>query len=420
MGSSFIKRIASAMCALAIFVCAAAPAALAAEQENGIADDIFNMLTLTQARQMQQVDELIAELTESAEYEAMQASERLEAALAKLRQLITDGLVLANSIYIDEDSGMISFSYTCGALGGVLYEQQEDGVETFALPLGQDVDGDQLAAALEAGGYDQSTAEENGLLESMGGRREFLGSAVIYYAFDDVISSTRYPYYAYMQAYWTTLGFTTQLKTGVTVRDLRGMGEYDLCVLSAHGSYYTYSASYFSNELTTTPVILLLEKSSVFKDMLYGFDLLSHRVIKVNGQYCVTPDFFRVAYSGGQLENTIVISETCEFLGVTGSEDSSMAEALLAGGAKAVLGYVNNVYAVYARSMLWDTVNHLIVGYPLSEALDHSLKLYGENDLIWYTARGGQRPHAQPSYPVIYGNENATLYSSVYQVDEAA
>ena len=35
------------------------------------------------------------------------------------------------------------------------------------------------------------------------------------------------------------------------------------------------------------------------------------------------------------------------------------AKALLAGGARAVLGYVNNVYTVYSRSMLWDTVNHL-------------------------------------------------------------
>lgn len=52
--------------------------------------------------------------------------------------------------------------------------------------------------------------------------------------------------------------------------------------------------------LRTQPVILLTERSTLYKDLLYGFDLLCHRVIKVNGRYCITPDFFRSAYWGGR------------------------------------------------------------------------------------------------------------------------
>lgn len=37
-----------------------------------------------------------------------------------------------------------------------------------------------------------------------------------------------------------------------------------------------------------------------------------------------------------------------------------MAVALLSGGAACVVGYVNNVYTVYSRSMLWATVNRLL------------------------------------------------------------
>ena len=145
-------------------------------------------------------------------------------------------------------------------------------------------------------------------------------------------------------------------------------------------------------------IILLTEASTLYKDIIYGFDLLAHRIIKLNGLYCVTADFFRNAYRSGQLSNTIIYSETCEFLGVTNSVDESMAEALLAGGARTVLGYVNNVYTVYSRSMLWDTVNHLAMGQTIGRALAHAKDTYGENDIIWYTEQGGRRPHAAAAY----------------------
>ena len=145
------------------------------------------------------------------------------------------------------------------------------------------------------------------------------------------------------------------------------------------------------------------------EDLYYGIDLLTHRVIKINGLYCITPSFFRAAYRGGQLKDTVVLSETCEFLGVSGSLDTSMADALLAGGAKAVAGYVNNVYTVYSRSMLWDTVNHLILGQTLQESVQHSMDTYGADDLVWYNAQGGKRPHAAAAYPLLFGDVGVRL-----------
>ena len=248
---------------------------------------------------------------------------------------------------------------------------------------------------------------------------------MIYYAFDNTINSSRFPYYAYMQGFWSALGLETKINIHVTVADLKKMGNYNVSVLSAHGSYYTYSYGKFLKRTRTEPIMLLTEESTFGKDLRYGLDLLAHRVIKVNGMYCVTSDFFRNAYKGGKLSNTIVYSETCEFLGVDGSEDNAMADALLSGGAQAVIGYVNNVYTVYSRSMLWDTINHLIMGQNVGQALEHAKATYGEDDLIWYHAQGGRRPHAAASYAVLYGNSQAALHvpesnRSMFSADLAA
>ena len=96
-------------------------------------------------------------------------------------------------------------------------------------------------------------------------------------------------------------------------------------------------------------------------DLRYGMDLLSHRVIKVNGCYAVTGDVFRNAYRDGKLNGTIVLSKTYEFYGRSGHVDTALSDELLSNEATAVAGFVNNVYSVYSRSMLWATVNAVTV-----------------------------------------------------------
>ena len=274
-----------------------------------------------------------------------------------------------------------------GALGGILVEDPDEENTPFALSELPAVDLHEMSNAPQGD----------------------LGSAMIYYAFDNTVNSSRYPYYSYMKGFWTAMGLHTRIDTTVTVSDLKRMNDYGLCILSAHGSYYTYTSGFLFKQTRTEPVILLTEESDFYKDLYYGIDLLTHRVIKINGLYCITPSFFRAAYRGGQLKDTVVLSETCEFLGVSGSLDTSMADALLAGGAKAVAGYVNNVYTVYSRSMLWDTVNHLILGQTLQESVQHSMDTYGADDLVWYNAQGGKRPHAAAAYPLLFGDVGVRL-----------
>ena len=381
-------RFLCALCALCVLISAAFPtSALAAQAADTAADAT---LTRQDAQEMQQADDAVTALTDSDAYAEMTRAQRLDAAVDQLQQLADDGLVSRRSIYVDEENGMVSFAYSCGALGGILVE---------------DLDDDNAAIAL-------SDMPSINLHELSNAPKGDLGSAMIYYAFDNTVNSSRYPYYSYMKGFWTAMGLHTRVDTSVTVSDLRRMGNYELCILSAHGSYYTYTAGLLFRQTRTEPVILLTEESSFYRDLYYGIDLLTHRVIKINGLYCVTPAFFRAAYRSGQLKNTIVLSETCEFLGVDDNVDTSLADAFLAGGAKAVAGYVNNVYTVYSRSMLWDTVNHLILGQTLEDSVQHAKDTYGENDLVWYTNQGGKRPHAAASYLQLLGDTQVRLLQS--------
>lgn len=403
-------RMLCAFCALVILVSTVFPTAAFAEQPVDAAA-AEQTLTRADAAEMQQADAAVTVLTESEQYQEMDTAARKDAALAQLDTLAAKGLVEKDSIYTDEENGMVSFRYPCGVLGGILLTEPEDetldeeNAETetaasdHALPLRLPPD---LGAEMQKSRAALLRRTENQAVEKF-------GTAVIYYAFDNTINSSRFPYYSYMQGFWSALGLETKINIHVTVADLKKMGNFNVSVLSAHGSYYTYSYGKFLKRTRTEPIMLLTEESTFGKDLRYGFDLLAHRVIKVNGMYCVTSDFFRNAYKGGKLSNTIVYSETCEFLGVDDAIDTSMANALLAGGARAVVGYVNNVYTVYSRSMLWDTVNHLILGLPIEQAVAHAKDTYGENDLVWYTSQGGQRPHAAAAYTMLLGDASAQL-----------
>ena len=355
MEHDMLRRFGCALCALAFALTALPTAAFAQQPEEQAA--VQQSLSATDVREMQQADAAVTALTGGSDYAQMTEDERTDAALQQLDALTAQGLVKQGSVYTDAENGMISFTYSCGALGGILLTDPEEE-NTAALP----------------------ELDESRLQELAENKR--VGTAAIYYAFDNTINSTRYPYYAYMQTYWDSVGLQTDLDTTVTVSDLRRMGRYDLCILSTHGAYYTYEYGWLFKKTATEPLILLTERSDFWSDLRYGFDLLAHRVVKVNGMYAVNGDFFRSAYRG----NGIVLSETCEFYGKNGHVDTSMADGLLAGGAKAVMGYVNNVYSVYSRSMLWAAVNRMIEGETLEQAVDYAKSIYGTESAI---AQGG-------------------------------
>ena len=39
----------------------------------------------------------------------------------------------------------------------------------------------------------------------------------------------------------------------------------------------------------------------------------------------------------------------------------------------------------------------------------HSMDTYGADDLVWYNAQGGKRPHAAAAYPLLFGDVGVRL-----------
>lgn len=263
------KRLVCAVCALAMATAVLPTAAFAAEGQDPALNAAQQSLTASDVKEMRQADDAVTALTDSEDFEQMTQAQRSEAAQQQLDALVQQGLVEKGSVYTDKENGMVSFSYACGALGGILLTDPDEENGTVTLQP------DQLEEEL------QDFAEN-----------KRVGSAAIYYAFDNTVNSTRYPYYAYMQTYWTSQGLDTTLNTRVTLSDLRRMGRYDVCVLSTHGAYYTYEYGWLWKKTATEPLILLTEQSNFWSDFRYGLDLLSHRVVKINGMYAATGAFF--------------------------------------------------------------------------------------------------------------------------------
>ena len=186
--SPLFRRTLCAVCAFAFLLTLAGPAAYAA----GEAAPAATELTRAQAAAMAQADAAMSELLDSSSYEAMSVDQRQAAAQAQLDQLASQGLVQSGSIRYDEENGMLSFTYDCGVLGGVLLTGWEE--EPFVdLPL-------EMPAGLP------------GPLDAQNDVRP-LGNAIIYYAFDDTVNSSRYPSYLTMQEAWNGWGLSTTLDT---------------------------------------------------------------------------------------------------------------------------------------------------------------------------------------------------------------
>ena len=389
--SHLLRRTLCAVCALTLALALASPAALAAG--DATTDNTQATLSRADAAQMAQADAAVEALVNSSAYDAMDLQQRQAAAQEQLDQLASQGLIQADSVRYDQENNLYSFTYDCGVLGGILLTDWEDEDEELVqLPLTVP---DELAF--------HPLDQTNDVMP--------LGNAIVYYAFDDTVDSNRYPYYTTMQEYWNGWGLSTTIDNDVTVSDLRHMDDYDLCIISTHGVYYSYTTGWLFKQVHTSPILVLREESSFWDDLRYGFDLLTHRVIKVNGVYCITPSFFESAYRGGQLNGTMIFSEACEFFGTGNVIDLSMSTALLDGGASAVAGFVNNVYAIYSRSMLWGTVNQLIMGKNILQAVDAAAATYGPDDIYWYLSQGGTTPHRYASFALVHGNDTATLYT---------
>ena len=351
-------------------------------------------LDASQAVSMSSADEAIRKLTEGNAFQSMTEEQRLSAAARCLNDLSFADRINGDSVCYDDASGILSFRYTCGVLGGIM-------IRDFS-------ENDLFTASSEEELLPDPGLPEN-LVPVASSSSEERRIAKIFYAFDNTLDSTRYSSYVQIQQLWNEAGLPTILDTEPTVQDFREMADYDVCIISTHGAYFTYTDGPFWKQKKTEPILILNEKSTWYKDLFYGLDLILGNVIKINGRYCIDPSFFDCTYFRHKLHGNIVISETCEFMGIEENPSSALADAILNAGARTVIGFRNNVYAMYARGVMFYIVSDMMNGKTAWQAMVEALGYYGADDLIWYNQAGGRNPHARPSYPILTGSGSAAL-----------
>ena len=73
--------------------------------------------------------------------------------------------------------------------------------------------------------------------------------------------------------------------------------------------------------------------------------------------------------------------------------------------------FYEEVLALPAVQDLYKTIDDSVngLGQTLQESVQHSMDTYGADDLVWYNAQGGKRPHAAAAYPLLFGDVGVRL-----------
>ena len=389
---------------------------------------VYSPITEEVLENMEMVDSGLEEVLGSDEFPSATEEERKQLIEEALEELSQEGLIKADSILYDEETGFFSFQYEGGILGGVMtkdfdkdynsserYTSNEDNLPG---PLNQEEE-QQLRdtrSGLQDTYYNTFATNEEELPEEQ--PTDEVGTAIILNAFpafetDPYNIEFRTEFYENLKDEWDAKGLKTTLDTDVTVDDFKKLGNYDIICISTHGSTYVW---YDGFNRYQCPAICLAEQSTSIKDKQYSAELKAKRIVKVTLDigtcYWLLPEFIDNAYNADELDGAFVFLETCNAMGEKGNVDYSMANAYLDNSAETVVGFHNSVYAVYCREFMKTYVDQLIEGETTKTAFDIAISENGENHKVWYEAYFDKPydPQIPIAYPILKGSENARLY----------
>ena len=341
--------------------------------ENAISDE--------QLDKMESVDTTLEEgVMQDEKFEEIPVEEKKEIIEEKLEQLESQSLIIPGSIVYDEETKIFTFQYESGALGAVALVPWKAESDLFS-----------------------SAEQEWNVIENID---EI--DAIILWSFGQAWDDPNYrmPYYQNLEELWDSKGMDTTVDWEVTVVDYKKLTAYEVILISGHGAYYNYKVG--EGEYQTIPGIILCEKATREKDALYAEDLKMHRIAKISVQggtvYAILPAFWSYYYGEGDLDGSFVFSESCEFMGVDGSLDNSMANAILGASAESVVGFCNSVMADYSREFMQVYVSALMNGYTSQEAFDLAVALCGANDYF-----DGREMYGPVAYPILNGSDSVLV-----------
>ncbi|MDO5557979.1 MAG: cellulose binding domain-containing protein [Oscillospiraceae bacterium] len=366
---------------------------------------VYSELTDIDNSEIAEVSNKLQELRTSPEFDEMTLAQRAQAATALLTDLAVNGTEDFEYGLVDEDSicyidqmGVVTFSHSCGVLACVILVDDDELFNGAG-----DVTGDEGTNSYVLDSSLSSDVPDE------------VGSALVLYAFDDTIGSSRYPHYLDYEEEWESKGLDTVIDTDVTVTDFKeSMAGNSVVVFAMHGGYLPYKT--VTGTIEYAPMLGTLETATSAKNIEYQADLMNKRIIvgtsTSGSHYLVLPDLFSDTYQHDELDNSTVFMENCCGYGEDGTVDYSMAEALEDAGVEVTVGFHNSVFAIYSRDMMSTYVDNLLDSMTAYDALEDCKAQFGDDHEEWYFSMTGVHSGYPVAYPILYGDENFVLYNS--------
>lgn len=237
---------------------------------------------------------------------------------------------------------------------------------------------------------------------------------------DWVVSRLQQTYTAYQallsDANYAFTDVQTLLDEQVTVDELKSLEKAGVYFINTHGGVYQYRNGERSTVLATRE-----EVTDALIDQ-YMDDLLAERVLignvhtyvwhadtnqweyeeTANGVFLVGSRFFERYLPW--LPDSLVFVEACHGL----DDGLALANTFLAEGARAVVGYEDEVYVGYAESTINTMLTRLRAGDSLSDAITFASNTHGQTDSDWYFTQFGEvEENPTPSRVRLVGDESA-------------
>lgn len=380
-------------------------------ESNIIEIHVQNDWSVEQLSNTQYVDDEIQNLLKDKNYEKKTIEDK-SADVNNLLAELSQGekpLIIEESICYDELVQIYSFQYADGTLGAVKIDGESE--ETII--------GGSSSSAMNA-------SIEKNMVSTANNGSQISSKAVIMYDWftnkDEILE-----YYEEYQEEWNNSGLSTELSINPTVEDYKTqLVDNNLILIAAHGSRYTLG---LFNQ-TTYSVICTHEERSKDLDKKYKYDIKQKHVVKANTEdgemYWLMPSFFSTHYDNGELNDSIILINSCCGFGENEDIDYDLAGNMT--GAKAVVGFHNSVCIFqsfslsegvhyiksYGTLFLEDIVAYLLQAYDIATAFAKAQSLLGETQYQFFEDYGYNcNEDDKKVYPLIVGTATSKLNSSI-------
>lgn len=318
---------------------------------------------------METVDSAIDKIKSSDDFSEKNEKERKETIQKALEELKKKGLI--NHLVYDSKTESFIFMYSSGISGGFDIKPYKNSVNWW-----------DLASATKK----QTNENSNRIIQHNLSNKK---RAFISYGWDDDDQKFR-KFQSDNSTWFEEKGISTTISRNTTIENYKtALSNQDLVWINEHGEtikLYDFFGikNPFWGTSETIYTITVREKTNKENDKKYQEDLKDCSVFKRNNAYQISPEFFTKYYKNRKLQNTIIFIGSCSGFG-TGQDinynfsDCTSREC----GASAVIGFHNDVIIGYTIDFTVNSIENIINGMTITEAVRDSKKQIGNSDCDW-------------------------------------